>query len=111
MAMNVKERLDAIKARKGIESDAELARLLGVSKQRLYGWKSRDIIDAPIIVSVFPELRPEWVERGEGDMCDQHAELLQRVERLQELIEEKDDIISKQADHIKRLTKALMGGW
>lgn len=109
--MNVKERLDAIKKRRGIESDAELARLLGVSKQRLYGWKSRDIIDAPIIMAVFPELRPEWVERGEGDMCDQHAELLRRVEQLQELVEEKDDIINKQADHIKRLTKALMGGW
>jgi len=43
--------------------------------------------------------------------CDQHAELLQRVEQLQELVEEKDDIINRQADHIKRLTKALMGGW
>ena len=109
--MNVKERLDAIKVRKGIESDAELARLLGVSKQRLYGWKSRGVIDAPTIMTVFPELRHEWIERGEGDMCDQHAELLRRVEQLQELVEEKDDIINKQADHIKRLTKALMGGW
>ena len=109
--MNVKERLEAIKVHKGIESDAELARLLGVSKQRLYGWKSRGVIDAPTIVAVFPELRSEWVERGEGDMCDQHTELLQRIERLQELVEEKDDIIIKQADHIKRLTKALMGGW
>jgi|GEM_PF-3813256 len=43
--------------------------------------------------------------------CDQHAELLRRVEQLQELVEEKDDIINRQADHIKRLTKALMGGW
>jgi len=34
-----------------------------------------------------------------------------RVEQLQELVEEKDDIINRQADHIKRLTKALMGGW
>ena len=32
-------------------------------------------------------------------------------EQLQELVEEKDDIINRQADHIKRLTKALMGGW
>jgi len=30
---------------------------------------------------------------------------------LQELVEEKDDIINRQADHIKRLAKALMGGW
>ena len=43
--------------------------------------------------------------------CDQHAEPLRRVEQLQELVEEKDDIINRQADHIKRLTKALMGGW
>ena len=43
--------------------------------------------------------------------CDQYAELLRRVEQLQELVEEKDDIINRQADHIKRLTKALMGGW
>jgi hypothetical protein len=48
---------------------------------------------------------------GGAYQCDQHAELLRRVEQLQELVEEKDDIINRQADHIKRLTKALMGGW
>ena len=105
--LSIGERLDAIKELDGIQSDTELAGKLGVSKQRIYNWRVRDTWDVSTILAAFPAIRKSWVETGEGDMSDHDTQLTLKVKVLEELIAEKDDIIEKQAKHIKRLTTKL----
>ena len=105
--LSIGERLDAIKELDGIQSDTELASKLGVSKQRVYNWRVRDTWDVITILAAFPSLRQSWVESGEGEMSDHDAQLTLKVKVLEELIAEKDDIIQKQAKHIKHLTSKL----
>lgn len=105
--MNVGERLDAIKEYKGIRSDAELARQLGISKQRMYSWRRRNVWDVTAILEVFPEVQPAWLDTGEGDMIQQGTLQALKIERLKKLLREKDEIIERQAQHIIRLSKEL----
>lgn len=105
--LSIGERLDAIKELEGIQSDTELASKLGISKQRVYNWRVRDTWDISTILAAFPSLRQSWVETGEGDMSDHDTLLTLKVKVLEELIAEKDDIIQKQAKHIKHLTTKL----
>lgn len=105
--LSIGERLDAIKELDGIQSDTELAGKLGVSKQRIYNWRVRDTWDVSTILAAFPAIRKSWVESGEGDMSDHSTQLTLKVKALEELIAEKDDIIQKQAKHIKHLTTKL----
>lgn len=105
--LSIGERLDAIKELDGIQSDTELAGKLGISKQRIYNWRVRDTWDVSTILAAFPAIRKSWVESGEGDMSDHGTQLTLKVKALEELIAEKDDIIEKQAKHIKRLTTKL----
>lgn len=105
--LSIGERLDAIKELEDIQSDTELAGKLGVSKQRIYNWRVRDTWDVSTILAAFPAIRKSWVESGEGDMSDHGTQLTLKVKVLEELIAEKDDIIQKQAKHIKHLTTKL----
>lgn len=105
--MNIGERLDAIKEYKGFSSDAELARQLGISKQRMYSWRTRDVWDVTTILKAFPELQPAWLDTGEGDMNHQGTLQALKLERVKELLRQKDEIIERQAQHIKMLTKEL----
>lgn len=101
------ERIDAIKALYSIKSDVELARTLGISKQRMYSWRRRGVWDATTVLAAFPALRQAWVESGEGDMSSKHAQLVLKIKALEELIEQKDNIIEEQAKHIKHLTSKI----
>ena len=83
--LSIAERLDAIKSLIGISNDAELSRMLGISKQRVYSWRRRDRWDAPTVLAAFPL----------------------KVQTLEELIAQKDDIIEAQGRHIKHLTEKL----
>lgn len=105
--LSIAERLDAIKALIGISNDAELSRMLGISKQRVYSWRRRDRWDAPTVLAAFPALRESWVERGEGEMSSKEAQLTLKVQTLEQLIAQKDDIIEAQGRHIKHLTEKL----
>lgn len=105
--MSVNDRLDAIKVHKGIRSDNELAGILGISRQRLYQWRTRNVWDDTVVREALPELREEWVERGEGDIVTPLNLLEDKVKLLQGVIDAQNEVIMHQAACIKELTEEL----
>ena len=53
---------------KRISKDVEFAKELGISKQLLSKWKSRNTYDVDKIVGKFPEVSKVWLLTGEGSM-------------------------------------------
>lgn len=53
---------------KKISKDVEFAKELGISKQLLSKWKSRNTYDIDKIVDRFPEVSKVWLLTGEGSM-------------------------------------------
>ena len=47
---------------------AKFASSLGISPQTLSKWISRSTFDAELIYSVYPEISPNWLLSGEGEM-------------------------------------------
>lgn len=60
--------LNEIKEYKKFKKDVELADFLGVSKQNLSAWRSRNSINVNAIVDKLPELNRSWLLTGEGEM-------------------------------------------
>lgn len=60
--------LNKIKEYKDFKTDVELADFLGISRQNLSAWRSRNSINVNSIVDKLPELRRSWLLTGEGTM-------------------------------------------
>ena len=60
--------LNKIKEYKNFKSDADFARFLGIPAQNLSKWKARNTYDIEILYTKCPELNPEWLLTGEGEM-------------------------------------------
>lgn len=50
---------------------AKFASSLGISPQTLSKWISRSTFDAELIYSVYPEISPNWLLSGEGEMLNE----------------------------------------
>lgn len=101
--------IEAIKVYMGVESLADLARILGVSPQRISSWGIRGTYDTKLIIKAIPEIREEWLISGEGDMlrAEGMANLLDELKEMRELLKSKDNVILQQAMHIGELTELL----
>lgn len=64
VSLNIKK----IMSEKNISTDADFARILGISKQNLLGWKKRNSYDINKIIYHFPDINPLWLLTGEGEM-------------------------------------------
>lgn len=53
---------------KNFSTDTELANFLGVSKQNISAWRTRNSISVDKIISKMPEIRRNWLLTGEGEM-------------------------------------------
>lgn len=60
--------LNKIKEYKDFKTDVELADFLGISRQNLSAWRTRNSINVNSIVDKLPELRRSWLLTGEGTM-------------------------------------------
>lgn len=72
--------LNEIKEYKKFKKDVELADFLGVSKQNLSAWRSRNSINVNAIVDKLPELNRSWLLTGEGEMLKSDTPLDQPME-------------------------------
>lgn len=50
---------------------AKFASSLGISPQTLSKWISRSTFDAELIYSVYPEISPNWLLSGKGEMLNE----------------------------------------
>ena len=57
---------------KKLSSDAEFARVVGVTPQTVSKWRSRNTYDITKIVNAFPDISVPWLLSGEGPMCTKH---------------------------------------
>ena len=60
--------LNKIKEYKNFKSDADFARFLEIPAQNLSKWKARNTYDIEILYTKCPELNPEWLLTGQGEM-------------------------------------------
>lgn len=60
--------LNRIKEYKKFNSDLELATFLGITRQSLSNWKSRNSIDYDIVFSKCEELNLLWLLTGKGEI-------------------------------------------
>lgn len=67
--------LNKIKEYKDFKTDVELADFLGISRQNLSAWRSRNSINVNSIVDKLPELRRSWLLTGEGTMLKANIKL------------------------------------
>jgi hypothetical protein len=106
---NMQATLDTLRTYAGASTDAGLATILGISRERLRQWRLREVYDVDVIRGVFPELSEEWLTTGEGLPFTPEGvdKLIPHLDELRALLLAKDAIIQQQQDHIAKLTLAL----
>ena len=60
---------------KKLSSDAEFARVVGVTPQTVSKWRSRNTYDITKIVNAFPDISVPWLLSGEGSMFTQEIRI------------------------------------
>lgn len=106
---NMQATLDTLRTYAGASTDAGLATILGISRERLRQWRLREVYDVDVIRGVFPELSEEWLTTGEGLPFTPEGvdKLVPHLDELRALLLAKDAIIQQQQEHIAKLTLAL----
>lgn len=106
---NVQGVLDTLRMYAGVSTDAGLASVMGISRERLRQWRIREVYDAEVIIRAFPELSEEWITTGEGIPFTPESidRLIPHLDELRTLLIAKDAIIRQQQEHIEKLTSAL----
>lgn len=66
--------LNQIKNTFNIKSNAEFARLLGISPQNLSNWYKRGTYDVNLILRKFTDVNETWLLTGEGEMLKESTE-------------------------------------
>lgn len=82
--------IQSIKDYKGIKTNSDLAKFLGLSRSALSNWIARDYIDENLIMQKIPEITLRFLRTGEYPMTEQHdviGNLLKRIEYLERRIE------------------------
>lgn len=88
---NVSHILQSIKDYKGIRTNTELAEFLGIGKSAISNWLKRNTLDEHLIQSKIPEIRMEFLRKGEFPMTEQDDVvqiLLERITKLERKIEQ-----------------------
>ena len=67
--------LNKIRKYKEFKSDADFARFLEIPAQNLSKWKARNTYDIELLYTKCPEINPEWLLTGEGNMLKEHNNL------------------------------------
>lgn len=60
--------ISKIEEAKGLSSDSELARVLGVVPSTVNAWRTRNTYDIGRLLAAFPDLSARWLVTGEGNM-------------------------------------------
>ena len=66
--MDTKLMLEQIRTHYGLGRNADFARFFDITEQNAYGWSKRGTFDVVSIYNKCPELNPEWLLTGEGEM-------------------------------------------
>lgn len=100
--------LDGIKEAYNIKTDKQLADILGLSNQAFYSWRKRDSMQIELLIKAFEDINPLYLIKGEGDVRIENKQNAYNNGELNQLLQEKERIISEQADHIKTLKKSIV---
>lgn len=60
--------LEQLRTAKKIKTKSLFAEVLGISTQNLNGWYKRNAYNTDILLRAFPDLNPQWLLTGEGEM-------------------------------------------
>lgn len=60
--------LEQLRAAKKIKTKSLFAQTLGISTQNLNNWYRRGVYDVEVVVRAFPDINPQWLLTGEGEM-------------------------------------------
>lgn len=60
--------LEQLRAAKKIQTKTQFAEILGISTQNLNNWHKRNVYDTGVLMRAFPDLNPQWLLTGEGEM-------------------------------------------
>lgn len=66
--MDVEFIINELQHLKKMQSKKELAAYLGFTVQALNDWKKRGSVNVKRILNKFPEINPQWLMTGEGNM-------------------------------------------
>lgn len=66
--MNKSLMLEQLRTAKKIKTKSLFAEVLGISTQNLNGWYKRNAYNTDILLRAFPDLNPQWLLTGEGEM-------------------------------------------
>ena len=94
---------------------SRFAQMLGVTPQAINTWEKRKTFDIELIFSKCENINANWLLSGEGDMLrsedrysSKNVESAQVLDRLLDMIKEKDEIIRSQAEEVGQLREQLV---
>lgn len=68
MNMDISLIINKLKELRNFKTDKEFADYVGITKQTLVNWKSRNSISVDLILIKYTEINPQWLLTGEGEM-------------------------------------------
>lgn len=96
--------LNRLKSEKGITTDTELAKKLGVKQNTISGWKARNTIDIKLIISVFDDISLDYLAFGR-DPPQQINEPQEKYKSQSPT--DKDQVIDIQGRYIENLEQQV----
>lgn len=66
--MDISLIINKLKELRNFKTDKEFADYVGITKQTLVNWKSRNSISVDLILIKYTEVNPQWLLTGEGEM-------------------------------------------
>lgn len=100
--------LNKIIAEYNFKNDSDFANFLGVQPQVIYNWKKRNTFNQSLLIDKLPDLNEYFLLTGIGDIRKKAEQPEQPTDNIHQLLQEKERIISEQADHIKTLKKSII---
>lgn len=84
---------------RGFESRGQFAKFLGIPPQHVNNWFSRNTFDLELLIKKFPEVNPQWLVSGEGEMLlgsfinTNGIQTVGNQNKISEVVNQNDDFI------------------
>lgn len=98
-SQNAKDVLERLKIAYNIRNDTELAAFLGVARNTVSTWKTRNSIDYALVFAKCDNLNIDWLITGEGEIF--------KTKTPKNVIKENDNKNDNNFDNIPKLQKTL----
>lgn len=96
-SQNAKDILERLKIAYNIKNDTELAAFLGVARNTVSTWKTRNSIDYALVFARCDNLNIDWLITGEGEIF--------KTKTPKNVVNQKDDIYDDNFDDKRKLQK------